>query len=70
MWNLKELSEFFNRYAGCLNDCTHGQRFDGIVPRDNYYSHAVGHDDVLTLALNDKTNLLQSFDSIKMIDSR
>jgi hypothetical protein len=42
---------------------------DRIVPRDHHFTGTVRHDDVLTLAQNPETDLLECANRIKMIDS-
>jgi len=66
---LDEFSEIIRRESCVTGDSTHRERVDGVVARNGDDSGAVGHDDVLALARDSKTDLLECTYRIEMIDA-
>src|SRR5262245_48038183 len=46
------------------------ERVDGVVPRNGYDPHVVGHHDVLAVSDDTKTGFLKGPDGVLMVDAR
>jgi hypothetical protein len=66
---LEEFSKLFDRETSIADNTTHRERVDGIMAGNRKKPHTVRHDDMLALARNAKTRLLQGPDRLQMIDA-
>jgi len=67
---VEEFSKLFDRKTSIADNTTHRKRIDGMMARNRENPHTVRHDDMLALAHNTKTHLLQGPDRLQMIDAR
>lgn len=66
----EKVLELFDVESSITSDASHRECINWIVARNRHNSNAVRHHNVLTLAHDAKTDLLQSPDRIQMIDPR
>lgn len=66
----KQSFEFLNREACILDDLSHSEGVDWIVPRNDHNPNAITHDSVFGLANNLKTGLFQRTNGKMMVDAR
>ena len=67
---LQQLAKLLNSEAGITDDTAEGESVDGIVARDSQNARAVRHNDVLALADDRETCLLEGTCCIEMVDAR
>ena len=66
---LKKLLELFDAETSVTNDAAHGEFIDWVVARDRENAAPVTHHNVLPLADDLETDLLQSTNGPQMIDA-
>src|SRR5574340_741431 len=66
----EKVAELLNREPGIADNAAKGKGVHRVVPRNGQDAATVRHDGVLTLAYDHKPRLLESTDSVEMIDAR
>ncbi len=68
--SLQELLELLDREARIAHDPTHGEGVNWIRSRDSEDALAIGHHDVLAFSSDPEASLLQSPNSVTVVDAR
>lgn len=66
---LQEFTKLLNGESGVTHDPTEREGDGGVVPRNRQDARAVRHDDVLALAGDRKSGLLQRTRRVKVVDA-
>jgi hypothetical protein len=66
----QELTEFVHGETYIPGNPAHRDRVDWVVPRNHDFAVAIRHDDMLSLAKDVKTDLLQGTHGIEVVHAR